>query len=94
MLQERLVGTAELRARTMGGPQVPGGGAVATPRRRWYDDVLDDAATKIGTVELDDGAYWSLRAAELRGHQTHRTTFDDSLQSIYGRMFTDAKREK
>ena len=90
-LQERLVGSAELRARAHGGASLPGGGTVVAPRPRWYDRLLDSAAAKIGTVQLAEGAYWSLRAAELRGRQSHRDVFDDSLEAIYDRMLTDAK---
>ena len=89
--QERLIGSAELRARTLGGAALPGGGTASAPRPRWYNQVLDDAAAKIGTVQLAEGTYWSLRAAELRGRQSHRDVFDDSLQAIYDRMQQDAK---
>ena len=77
-----------------GGHQLPGGGLVGEPRRRWYDDVLDSVADKLGTIKLDDSTYWSMRAAELRGGQSHRDTFDDSLRTIYGRMQRDADNSK
>ncbi|XP_019386932.1 PREDICTED: spermatogenesis-associated protein 6 isoform X1 [Crocodylus porosus] len=41
------------------------------------------------TVQLDDGEYWSSRAADYKG-KPHRAIFEDSLEKIYRNMYKKA----
>ncbi|XP_078527531.1 spermatogenesis-associated protein 6 isoform X2 [Lissotriton helveticus] len=54
------------------------------------DSKLHDRSCQQNTsVHLDNGEYWSNRAAEYKG-KSHRVIFEDSLEKIYRNMYRNA----
>ena len=50
-----------------------------------YSLILCSVAVQIGPRD-----YWSQRMAELTGGKQHRVLFDETLEKIYNRLYTEA----
>ena len=55
-------------------------------QQQWYSAQLKQPG--VGTVQLGDGAYWSVNKAELLS-TSHRKVMQDSMASIYSSMHAD-----
>ncbi|XP_061166074.1 spermatogenesis-associated protein 6-like isoform X3 [Saccostrea echinata] len=59
--------------------------------REELEESLRRARASPTRVHLDDGTYWSERAAKFQG-KSHRQVFNDSLSKLYSKMYRGALR--
>nr|XP_034315103.1 spermatogenesis-associated protein 6 isoform X6 [Crassostrea gigas] len=61
--------------------------------REELEESLRRARASPCRVHLDDGTYWSERAAKFQG-KSHRQVFNDSLSKLYSKMYRSALQAK
>ncbi|XP_048760715.1 spermatogenesis-associated protein 6-like isoform X3 [Ostrea edulis] len=59
--------------------------------REELEESLRQARASPSRVHLDDGTYWSERAALFQG-KSHRQVFNDSMSKLYSKMYRNALR--